>query len=135
MTVNRVNKRGLFLLERKNYNQIHKPKIKDERYTMGYDNDSRKVYDKKEMEFLNNVECCILLDEQAEEIKRLNEYCVACDDTLLLIQELMFYFVKKGNLKDKDNERLSFIEDCINTIRRLDLSEMENLKGKGRAYL
>ena len=65
-----------------------------------------------------------LLNEQNEKIKELDKYCTACDDTLLTIQELTY---KLLTIDFKDIE-ISFIHDCIKSINKCDLLEMEKLK-------
>lgn len=77
--------------------------------------------------FIDRSECenvCDLLNEQSEKIKELDKYCTACDDTLLTIQELTY---KLLTIDFKDIE-MSFIHDCIKSINKCDLLEMEKLK-------
>ena len=65
-----------------------------------------------------------LLNKQDKKIKELDKYCTACDDTLLTIQELTY---KLLTIDFKDIE-MSFIHDCIKSINKCDLLEMEKLK-------
>ena len=83
---------------------------------------------------------CDLLNEQDTTIKELNQYCTACDDTLLTIQELTHKLLSVDfkNVESKvdycrllnelDNKDLSFIHDCIEAINKCDLMRMEQLK-------
>lgn len=81
-----------------------------------------------------------LLNEQDKKIKELDKYCTACDDTLLTIQELTYKLLTIDFkdvetkidychlLNELDNKDLSFIHDCIKSINKCDLLEMEKLK-------
>ena len=81
-----------------------------------------------------------LLNKQEEQIKELNKYCTACDDTLITIQELTYKLLSvdfagaksKADycrlLNELDNKDLSFIHDCIVAINQCDLMKMEELK-------
>lgn len=83
---------------------------------------------------------CKELNEQDKKIKELDKYCTACDDTLLTIQELTYKLLtidfKDTETKidychlinELDNKDLSFIHDCIKSINKCDLLEMEKLK-------
>lgn len=81
-----------------------------------------------------------LLNYQDKTINELNKYCIACDDTLMTIQELTyklltFYFEDVESkadycrlLNELDNKDLLFIHDCIEAIGKCDLMKMEELK-------
>lgn len=81
-----------------------------------------------------------LLNKQEEQIKELNKYCTACDDTLITIQELTYKLLSvdfagaksKADycrlLNELDNKDLSFIHNCIVAINQCDLMKMEELK-------
>ena len=80
------------------------------------------------------------MNEQDEQIKELNKYCTACDDTLMTIQELTYTLLSIDFagveskvdycrlLNELDNKDLSFIHDCIEAINKCDLMKMEELK-------
>lgn len=102
-----------------------------------------------ELDFIDMLDDCLeaedivdLLNEQEETIKELDKYCVACDDTLMAIQELtgkllsveFFAGVKTQAdycklLHELDHKDLSFLHDCIEAINKCDLMKMEELKG------
>lgn len=73
---------------------------------------------------MTNKEVYDLLNDKDKKIKELDKYCTACDDTLLTIQELTY---KLLTIDFKDIE-MSFIYDCIKSINKCDLLEMEKLK-------
>lgn len=85
-----------------------------------------------------------LLEEENKQLKKqlkeLNKYCTACDDTLTTILELTYKLLTvdfkdtetKADychlLNEMNNKDLSFIHDCIKAISKCDIIEMEELK-------
>ena len=116
-------------------------KMTEKRYVQfEFPYDDFVVKDNETNEELWNPRVVDKLNEQDKTIKELNEYCTACDDTLLTIQELTYKLlsVDFAGVKSKadychllnelDNKDLSFIHDCIKAINKCDLMRMEELK-------
>ena len=83
---------------------------------------------------------CGLLNKLNHDLKELNSYCTACDDTLLTVQELT-YKLLKYDFKDLetdadychfinsiDHKDLMFWIECFRAINKCDIMEMEKLK-------